>query len=65
MILHQYAYNPAGEQTTFQVTIANGDTAEIFATKAEIEGGVLILRGLRDTLVVAFGPGAWLEVQKG
>lgn len=47
----------------WQVTLANGETEKIRAQTVQTEGGALILQGRHDALVVAFGPGAWLEVQ--
>jgi hypothetical protein len=53
-----------GTSTTYQVTIANGETVKIIGGRLETEGGALVIRQPRGGLEVAFGPGAWLEVQK-
>lgn len=53
-----------GTSQTYQVTIANGETVEIIGGRVETEGGALVIQKSRGGLEVAFGPGAWLEVQK-
>lgn len=48
----------------WNVTMANMETVLIFGNQLELEGGALIIRNAKGELVVAFGPGAWLEVQR-
>lgn len=52
--------------TPVQVTLANGDTVDFLQVhEVQLEGGALIIYGLGRKLLVAFGPGAWLEIQPG
>lgn len=48
----------------WQVTTAGGETHAIEGAKLETEGGALVITDYDGSLVVAFGPGAWLEVQR-
>lgn len=48
---------------TWNVTLANSSTEGITGTEAWTEGGALRITNNND-LVVAFGPGAWLEIQR-
>lgn len=48
----------------WQVTIANGKTVTIKGSALETEGGALVIKKPGGQLEVAFGPGAWLEVQR-
>lgn len=54
---------PRGEAIVWNVTLANSSTEGITGTEVWTEGGALMIRN-GNALVVAFGPGAWLEVQR-
>lgn len=66
MILDHPPYSPSQHKQPpkYQVTIANGETVEIIGSKLATEGGALVIYDLKGGLEVAFGPGAWLEVQR-
>lgn len=51
------------ETITWDVTLANQQTEGITGTEVWTEGGALVIKN-RGALVVAFGPGAWLEIQR-
>lgn len=54
-----------GEPFYWQVTVASGETHKITGEVLLTEGGALIIVKPGDgDLEVAFGPGAWLEVQR-
>lgn len=57
-------YGVDREPVQWNVTTANGETHEISGAELYTEGGALIIKGENGALVVAFGPGAWLEVQR-
>jgi hypothetical protein len=57
------ANNAPGTTAVFQVTTADSQTHEIQACEVHTEGGALVLLDRVRKLEVAFGPGAWLEVQ--
>lgn len=56
--------NDPRNSTTYRVTLADGDNAEISGFRLETEGGALVIWKSHSALEVAFGPGAWLEVSE-